>query len=152
MLVNGRALLSLINNKSYDRKISERLLLLQDDHWREIFAILTANLLFIFEDEHHLSSPIVMIIIEDCTVEPADDNQTGMPYSFVLKSKTTKRVFTFCTDNFKSLEQWIHYLTVCSLEYIQAMLSSSTDQPKLEDKQSTADDKADSATNSNHKT
>lgn len=25
----------------------------------------------------------------DCTVEPADDNQTGMPFSFVLKSKTS---------------------------------------------------------------
>lgn len=61
---------------------------LQDERWREVYAILTANLLFIFEDEHHLASPIVMIIIEDCTVEPADDNQTGMPFSFVLKSKT----------------------------------------------------------------
>jgi hypothetical protein len=47
-------------------------------------------------------------------------------------------VFTFSADNFKSLEQWIHYLTVCSLEYIQAMLSGSSDQQKVEDK---ADDK-----------
>jgi outer membrane biosynthesis protein TonB len=43
-------------------------------------------------------------------------------------------VFTFSADSFKSLEQWIHYLTVCSLEYIQAMLSSSTDHAKVEEK------------------
>jgi hypothetical protein len=60
-----------------------------------VFAILTANLLFIFEDEHDLSNPIVMIIIEDCTVEPADDNLTGMPFSFALKSKTLVLIHTF---------------------------------------------------------
>lgn len=53
-----------------------------------MFAILTANLLFIFEDENSLTNPIVLIIIEDFVVEIADDNQTGMPFSFALKSKT----------------------------------------------------------------
>lgn len=63
-------------------------MLFKDERWRDVYAILTANLLFIFEDENHLTNPIVLIIIEDFTVEPADDNVTGMPFSFALKSKT----------------------------------------------------------------
>ncbi|KAI6188722.1 PH domain-containing protein [Aphelenchoides besseyi] len=124
MLVNGRSLLSIIDERSYDRRISGRLKILQDERWRDIFALLKANLLFIFEDEQHLRSPIVLIIIEDCTVEPADDNETGMSYSFILKSKTTKRVFTFCANDFKSLEQWVHYLTVSSLDYMNATIQT----------------------------
>ncbi|KAI6239131.1 PH domain-containing protein [Aphelenchoides fujianensis] len=131
-----------------------RLKILQDERWRDVFALLKANLLFIFEDEHDLSTPIILIIIEDCIVEPADDNQTGQSYSFILKSRTTKRVFTFCADDFKSLEQWVHYLTVSSLDYMNATIQTilaqmpadkktpevqkKTEEPKPKSKQSTS--------------
>ncbi|CAD5222992.1 unnamed protein product [Bursaphelenchus xylophilus] len=125
MLLNGRALLSLVNDKEYDRKICGNLDMLQDEHWRTLYAVMTANLLYLFESADDLNAaPMVLLIVEDCLVEMADDNVTGKPYSFLLRSKTTKRVFTFAAPDFSTLERWIHFLTVSSVDYIRATMQT----------------------------
>lgn len=41
-----------------------------------------------FESEERLSAPRLMIILEDCLVEPTDDNAVGRANSFSITSKT----------------------------------------------------------------
>uniref|UniRef100_A0A7E4VHY6 PH domain-containing protein n=1 Tax=Panagrellus redivivus TaxID=6233 RepID=A0A7E4VHY6_PANRE len=120
MLANGRSLAGLVNNKSYDRSVSGKLFFLQDDRWRQTYAVLKANLLFFFESETQTDSPIFLLIVEDCTIELSDDNLTGKPYSFAIRLKSTKRVFQLAATDFDSLGNWISYLTVCSVDYITA--------------------------------
>uniref|UniRef100_A0AC34F3P1 PH domain-containing protein n=1 Tax=Panagrolaimus sp. ES5 TaxID=591445 RepID=A0AC34F3P1_9BILA len=120
MLANGRSLVSLINDKSYDRTVSGKLFVLQEDRWRPTFAVLKANLLFFFESENQLESPVFLLIVEDCTIEPSDDNQTGRQFSFAINFKSTKRVFQLAAEDFKTLGNWISFLTICSVDYITA--------------------------------
>ncbi|CAD5216985.1 unnamed protein product [Bursaphelenchus okinawaensis] len=125
MLLNGRALLALVHDKDYERKICGQLDMLQDEHWRTLYAVMVANLLYLFESADNLTAaPMVMLIVEDCLVEMADDNQTGKSYSFLLRSKTTKRVFTFAAPDFASLERWIHFMTVSSVDYMRATMQT----------------------------
>lgn len=106
MLANAKSLVSLINDKSYDRTVSGKLYVLQvtflvylmyytdyddelqDEKWRQTFAVLKANLLFFFESESQLSIPIFLLIVEDCIIELSDDNITGRQFSFSIKFKT----------------------------------------------------------------
>uniref|UniRef100_A0A915DET9 PH domain-containing protein n=1 Tax=Ditylenchus dipsaci TaxID=166011 RepID=A0A915DET9_9BILA len=100
MLGNSNAVYGLISDKSYDRKLSGFLYILQEDKkWRKLFSILKANLLFMFNSENSLDAPALLIMVEDCLIELADDNQTGKPYSFSIKFKTTGRILF--------LQQWI---------------------------------------------
>ncbi|KAE9551337.1 hypothetical protein FO519_005452 [Halicephalobus sp. NKZ332] len=120
MLANAKSLVALINDKSYDRTVSGKLFVLQDDKWRQTFAVLKANLLFFFESESQLNVPLYLLIIEDCIIELSDDNQTGKPFSFSIRFKTTKRVFQIAAEDFESMGNWISCLTVCSVDYMSA--------------------------------
>lgn len=43
-----------------------------------------------FEFENYLEKPSFIILVEDCLVEPLDDNRTGKQFSFSIKFKTFK--------------------------------------------------------------
>ncbi|KAI1721092.1 PH domain-containing protein [Ditylenchus destructor] len=125
MLANGTALVDLITDRSYDRKISGNLFLLQDDsRWRKLFGILKANILFLFASEDDLKQPSLIILVEDSLIELADDNVTGRQFSFSIKFKTTGRTFYLSALDFKSLGNWISFLTICSMDYISATKQS----------------------------
>uniref|UniRef100_A0AC34PUB8 PH domain-containing protein n=1 Tax=Panagrolaimus sp. JU765 TaxID=591449 RepID=A0AC34PUB8_9BILA len=130
MLANAQSLVSLINDKSYDKTIAGKLYVLQDDRWKETYAVLKANLLFFFESESQLNVPIFLLIIEDCTIELSDDNETGKQFSFLIRFKTTKRIFQIAAENFESMGNWISYLTVCSIDYMSATKQMLQDEIK----------------------
>uniref|UniRef100_A0A914DPD7 PH domain-containing protein n=1 Tax=Acrobeloides nanus TaxID=290746 RepID=A0A914DPD7_9BILA len=128
MLANGRALLSIINDRTYERTISGKLWVLQDERWRQTYAILKANLLFFFENEEQLDNPILLLIVEDCVIELSDDNQIGKSFSFFIRSQTTTRSFQLAADSLEALGNWISLLTVCSMDYMKlTKLSFQTD-------------------------
>lgn len=52
-------------------------------------------MLFIFEGEESLECPLILLVIEDCVVELADDNLTGRPFSFSIRFKTYDCCFGF---------------------------------------------------------
>ncbi|KAK6100841.1 PH domain family protein [Brugia pahangi] len=136
MLVNGRGLAQLCTDESYESKYSGVLFLLQDGRWRSLYAILKANLLFLFNQPENVGveAPCIILILEDCYMELCDDNTTKRSYSFEVILKTTGRRFTFAADSFKALERWISSLTVASLEYItitkQSFLEQLSDSEK----------------------
>lgn len=41
-----------------------------------------------FEREEYLEKPSLLILVEDCLIEPSDDNRTGRQFSFSVKFKT----------------------------------------------------------------
>lgn len=63
---------------------------IQEDRWRQSYAILIANLLFFFNRNENIKNeaPFILLIMEDCYMELCDDNLTGRPYSFQIKFKT----------------------------------------------------------------
>uniref|UniRef100_A0AC35TRM0 PH domain-containing protein n=1 Tax=Rhabditophanes sp. KR3021 TaxID=114890 RepID=A0AC35TRM0_9BILA len=128
MLVNGRSLTELVSDSSYDKRISGTLFYLREDGWQELFGILKANILFLFASEHNLESCPYLIIVEDCLIDLLDDNQTGRPFSFSIKLKTTGREFRLAADTFPNLERWISVLTVCPIDYINAIKQSFDEQ------------------------
>ncbi|VDM11061.1 unnamed protein product [Wuchereria bancrofti] len=136
MLVNGRGLAQLCTDESYESKYSGTLFLLQDGRWRSLYAMLKANLLFLFNQPENVGveAPCIILILEDCYMELCDDNTTKRSYSFEVILKTTGRKFTFAADSFKALERWISSLTVASLEYItitkQSFLEQLSDNEK----------------------
>ncbi|KAF7629976.1 PH domain-containing protein [Meloidogyne graminicola] len=121
MIANGSSLVSLITDKDYDRKIAGYLNVVQDDCRRRLYAILKANLLFMFKSAESLEIPLLLIIMEDCVVELADDNSTGMEHSFVIR---TGQTYVMATENQEQLKNWISLLTSCSIEFMRATKES----------------------------
>uniref|UniRef100_A0A1I8C2T2 PH domain-containing protein n=1 Tax=Meloidogyne hapla TaxID=6305 RepID=A0A1I8C2T2_MELHA len=121
MIANGSSLVSLITDKAYDQKIAGYLHVLQDDCRRRLYAILKANLLFLFKSAERLEIPLLLIIMEDCVVELADDNFTGMEHSFVIR---TGQTYVMATENQEQLKNWISLLTSCSIEFMRATKES----------------------------
>lgn len=124
MLANSSALVSLITDKAYEQRISGYLHVFQDDHWRRLYAILKANLLFLFQSAERLEIPVLLIIMEDCIVELADDNVTGKEFSFSIKFNTTGHTYVMAAPDLAELKNWISLLTSCSIDFMLATKDS----------------------------
>uniref|UniRef100_A0A914ICL1 PH domain-containing protein n=1 Tax=Globodera rostochiensis TaxID=31243 RepID=A0A914ICL1_GLORO len=124
MLLNGSSLVSLISDRDYDRKIHGSVSVLQDERWRKLYAILKANLLFMFESSDRLEIPVLLIVMEDCVVELADDNATGRQHSFSIKFNTTGHTYIMAATDYEALQNWVSVLTSCSFEFMEATRQS----------------------------
>ncbi|KAL3080305.1 hypothetical protein niasHS_012410 [Heterodera schachtii] len=124
MLLNSSSLVSLISDKNYERRIHGYVSVLQDERWRKLYAVLKANLLFLFESSERLEIPVLLIVMEDCVVELADDNATGRQNSFSIKFNTTGHNYIMAATDYDALQNWVSVLTSCSFEFMEATRQS----------------------------
>uniref|UniRef100_A0A183BYR4 PH domain-containing protein n=1 Tax=Globodera pallida TaxID=36090 RepID=A0A183BYR4_GLOPA len=96
----------------------------RDERWRKLYAILKANLLFMFESSDRLEIPVLLIVMEDCVVELADDNATGRQHSFSIKFNTTGHTYIMAATDYEALQNWVSVLTSCSFEFMEATRQS----------------------------
>ncbi|VDM63257.1 unnamed protein product [Angiostrongylus costaricensis] len=104
---------------------------LQDFRWRPCFAVLKANLLFVFDKQDDPEPPFLILIIEDCFVELCDENKLGRDFTFEIKYKTTGRSFVFAAEDFKALERWVSLLTITPIDYIWCVYENNKDYSKM---------------------
>lgn len=128
MLANARSLYRLAADPNVERRFAASLQLQQDFRWRLCFAVLKANLLFIFNKQEDTEPPFLILIIEDCFVELCDENKLGRDFTFEIKYKTTGRSFIFAAEDFKTLERWVSLLTITPIDYMLLCKQSFAEQ------------------------
>jgi hypothetical protein len=99
--------------------------------------------LFLFQSAERLEIPVLLIIMEDCIVELADDNVTGKEFSFSIKFNTyaaklnlidsftkslsttrTGHTYVMAAPDLAELKNWISLLTSCSIDFMLATKDS----------------------------
>ncbi|XP_055387246.1 sesquipedalian-1-like [Condylostylus longicornis] len=88
-----------------------------NNSWRKRYCVLKNNLLFYF-DKKDESEPLGLIILENCTIELADEFD-GLSFQIVFDNRN---IYTFAAENQDILELWMKSLTSASYEYKKAMV------------------------------
>ncbi|KAJ1374922.1 hypothetical protein KIN20_038127 [Parelaphostrongylus tenuis] len=143
MLANAKSLYRLAIDPNFERRFAANLQLQQDFRWRPCFAVLKANLLFVFNKQDDPEPPFLILIIEDCFVELCDENKLGRDFTFEIKYKSTGRSFVFAAEDFKALERWVSLLTITPIDYMLLCKQSFAEQiercEKLEQEQTASE-------------
>ncbi|CAJ0581221.1 unnamed protein product, partial [Mesorhabditis spiculigera] len=128
MLGNAKSLIRLAMDPGFETKFSGPVEVQQELKWRAGWAVLKANMFFVFErtgtEKNDAVPPFLLLIIEDCFVELGDDNMLGKEFTFKINYKTTGKSYTLCSDSFKSLGKWVSLLTITPTEYISITTQS----------------------------
>ncbi|KAK6052557.1 hypothetical protein COOONC_09938 [Cooperia oncophora] len=131
MLANANSLYRLAADPNFERRFAANLQLQQDFRWRPCFAVLKANLLFVFNKQDDPEPPFLLLVIEDCFIELCDENKIGKDFTFEvckLTKSTTGRSFIFAAENFKALERWVSLLTITPIDYMLLSKQSFAEQ------------------------
>ncbi|KAK6739537.1 hypothetical protein RB195_008187 [Necator americanus] len=128
MLANASSLYRLASDPSFERRFAANLQLQQDLRWRPCYAVLKANLFFVFSRQDDPEPPFLILIIEDCFIELCDENKLGKDFTFEIKFKTTGRSFIFAAEDFKTLERWVSLLTITPIDYMLLSKQSFAEQ------------------------
>lgn len=128
MLRNSEALAHLARDPTYSCRLQGRLhVLSKNGKWETHFGVVKANMLFVFKKDV-TKPPMSVHIIEDCHVEVCDDNETGKPFSFCVKHRSSGNSYTFAAECLSSLKKWVSVLSMSTLEYIRLTTQMYRDQ------------------------
>ncbi|CAJ0600304.1 unnamed protein product [Cylicocyclus nassatus] len=128
MLANASSLYRLASDPNFERRFAANLQLQQDLRWRQCYAVLKANLLFVFGKQDDPEPPFLILIIEDCFIELCDENKLGKDFTFEIKYKTTGNSYIFAAEDFKTLERWVSLLTITPIDYMLLSKQSFAEQ------------------------
>ncbi|WKY00455.1 hypothetical protein Q1695_014921 [Nippostrongylus brasiliensis] len=128
MLANANSLYRIATDPNFELRFAANLQLQQDFRWRPCYAILKANLLFVFNKQDDPQPPFLILIIEDCFIELCDENKLGKDFTFEIKYKTTGKNFIFAAEDFKALERWVSLLTITPIDYMLLSKQSFAEQ------------------------
>ncbi|VDO93680.1 unnamed protein product [Heligmosomoides polygyrus] len=128
MLANANSLYRLAADPSFETQFATSLQLQQDFRWRPCYAVLKANLLFVYNKRDDSKPPFLLLIIEDCFIEICDENKVGKDFTFEFKYKTTGKSYIFAAEDFGALERWVSLLTITPIDYMLLLKQSFPEQ------------------------